>query len=41
MAIPPWDVGEFPSDWMDAIRAYRIDTPAKAARINRVKHGKG
>lgn len=40
MIVEPWNVGEFPSDWMDAIKALRVDVPAKAAKINRVKHGK-
>ena len=37
MTIEPWDVGEFPSDWLDAIKAYCVDYPNKAARIQRAQ----
>jgi len=32
----PWDVGQYPDDWLMAIRAIAYDVPAKAAK----KHGK-
>lgn len=35
--IEPWNVGEFPSDWMEAIEAYTVDVPAKTTKINRTK----
>ena len=36
----PWQVDEMPVDWMDALTAYAVDMPEKAARINKVKRGK-
>jgi hypothetical protein len=38
--IPPWEAENFPSDWMDAIKAFYEDVPRKAEIIERVKHGK-
>lgn len=37
MVVEPWNVGEFPPDWLDAVKAYRVDVPAKSAKIHRVK----
>jgi hypothetical protein len=37
MSIEPWNIGEFPADWMDAVKAYCIDYPSKAARIAKVQ----
>jgi hypothetical protein len=28
----PWEVDELPDDWLDAMRAYAVDVPAKAAK---------
>lgn len=38
VALYPWQVDDMPIDWMDAILAYTVDTPKKAARINKVKN---
>ena len=39
-SVPPWEVDDLPVDWMDSILSLQIDVPKKAARINKVKHGK-
>ena len=39
-AIYPWEVDDYPSDWLDAILSLQVDVPRKSARINKVKHGK-
>jgi len=40
MVIPPWDVMNFPDDWMQAIMALDMDMPRKIEIINRARKGK-
>jgi hypothetical protein len=37
MALPPWEVTNFPDDWLQAILALEIDVPRKSEIINRAK----
>jgi hypothetical protein len=37
MIIPPWEVDDFPIDWMDAIHVLQVDVPGKRARIHGMK----
>jgi len=37
MALPPWEVLNYPDDWLQAILALEIDVPRKSEIINRTK----
>jgi hypothetical protein len=38
--IPPYEVDDYPTDWLDAILAYGRDLPIKQNELQKAKHGK-
>ncbi len=37
--VPPYEVDNYPSDWLETIKAYAITYPRRYRDIQKAKHG--